>query len=435
MHPIKLAATNKVLSAQGGLYVVNALLAKADLNNIISKHLPALKMGSSKSVQKFRHLVLGFAAGAECLDDLEVLAEDQAFAEICAKPYSAKAYGDFLRSFTALQCKELNRCLATLSFKLRAQLFPEQRSITIDFDSTANQQYGKKMEGVEVNYKGLLCLDTFQAFDEHGLQYWHDVRPGNTFTATGCVEAVHHIWNSLPKTSYYKRQRRYSRADSGYCNQDFFTACAAKEVGFVVSMRANMLGPLLPQIRSWEPMSSRISFYDGRSCEVAETLYWPKQGRQPLRVVVLRARRKEQPGVLFPHHEAFDHYAWISNIGEHEMSAEKLLLFYRGRGQAENYIRELKYGFDLKHYPCLKLTANKAYGLIAAFAYTLLRFMALRRNPAKPCYSKKLRNYVIHLPVQVVRHARQVLFRFMRHHYEEVQRWLQHIKNMQFGYT
>jgi hypothetical protein len=41
--------------------------------------------------------------------------------------------------------------------------------------------------------------------------------------------------------------------------------------------------------------------------------------------------------------------------------------FYRKRGNAENYIREDKYGFDLKHYPCLKLIANKAYGLISEF--------------------------------------------------------------------
>ena len=435
MQPIKIAATDKVLSAQGGLYVVDALLAKTCLGNAVLPHLPALKTGTSKSVEKFRHLLLGFAAGAECLTDLDVLAEDQAFAELCAKPYSAKAYGDFLRAFTPLQCKELNHCLAKLSFALRAQLFPNQCSITIDFDSTANQQYGKKMEGVEINYDGLRCLDSLQGFDEYGFQYWNEVRPGNTFTSTGCAEAVHQVWKSLPKTRYYKRQRRYSRADSGFCNQDFFTACAVKNVGFVTSMRANMLKPLLGEIKRWSPMSTRISFYDGRDCEVAETIYWPEAAQRPLRVVVLRARKEEPATPLFQYLESYDYRAWVSNIGEHEMSAEKLILFYRKRGQAENYIKELKYGFDLKHYPCLKLTANKAYGLIAAFAYCLLRFMALRKNPAKPCYSKKLRNYVIHLPVQIVHHARQVFFFFMNHHYEEVQRWLTYLHSLQLEYA
>jgi hypothetical protein len=47
----------------------------------------------------------------------------------------------------------------------------------------------------------------------------------------------------------------------------------------------------------------------------------------------------------------------------------------------ENFIRELKNGLDLHHYPCQKLSANKAYGLMAAFAYNLMRYVAVKENP------------------------------------------------------
>jgi len=38
------------------------------------------------------------------------------------------------------------------------------------------------------------------------------------------------------------------------------------------------------------------------------------------------------------------------------------------------------------------------------------------------------------LPVQVVRHARSVSFRFMTHHREEIERWLKRIQKY-FGYV
>lgn len=37
----------------------------------------------------------------------------------------------------------------------------------------------------------------------------------------------------------------------------------------------------------------------------------------------------------------------------------------RNAGNAENFIKEEKYGYDLKNFPCLKLNANYAYGLLA----------------------------------------------------------------------
>ena len=51
MQPIKIAETNKVLSSQGGLFVVDALLAKSGLTGKISTQLPTLKSGVGKSAR------------------------------------------------------------------------------------------------------------------------------------------------------------------------------------------------------------------------------------------------------------------------------------------------------------------------------------------------------------------------------------------------
>jgi hypothetical protein len=76
------------------------------------QHLPVLKSGIDRNISKFRQLVYGFLAGAQCLDDFERLSKDFGFRTICdEKVYTAKAQGDFLRSFSLLNSKELNQLL------------------------------------------------------------------------------------------------------------------------------------------------------------------------------------------------------------------------------------------------------------------------------------------------------------------------------------
>src|SRR5690606_35250354 len=110
-------------------------------------------------------------------------------------------------------------------------------SFILDLDSTSNRQYGRKMEGVETNYNGVMCLDTIKAFDELGFQYWHEVRPGRTFSAEGCSQIIHHVFSRMPETKSFKKTRRFVRADSAFCNSEFFNACAAKQAAFVTALR------------------------------------------------------------------------------------------------------------------------------------------------------------------------------------------------------
>ncbi len=69
-----------------------------------------------------------------------------------------------------------------------------------------------------------------------------------------------------------------------------------------------------------------------------------------MRVVFIRAK-KFQP-TLF---ERYDYHAWVTNMGEREMNNEKLIDFYKKRGNAENFICELENGFNMHHFPCQSL--------------------------------------------------------------------------------
>lgn len=220
---IKIESTDKELSSHAGLIFFKELIAKTKLDARLVDCVPALKFGSIKNIRKFKQMMLAFEAGADCLDDMDRLANDPGFVAACGgKVYTAKSCGDLLRNFTELHCKTLNYRLIANACALREKAIGKTESITIDIDSTSNRQYGKLMEGVERSYKGFDCLDTIQAFDEYGLQYWNDVRPGRTHTAHGSLEIVHEIFSRMPREGVFEMMRRYLRADRRYCKVDFF---------------------------------------------------------------------------------------------------------------------------------------------------------------------------------------------------------------------
>lgn len=434
---IKVERTAKQLSANAGLLLFKELVDRVGLEVFLKDCVPHLKLGPAKNIKKIKQLVLAFQAGADCLDDLDRLAEDEGFKQLCGgKVYSPKAFGDFLRGFTRLHCREFNNKLIDLSFLLRRELFGKTQSFTIDIDSTTNEQHGDKMEGVCYNYAGVKGLDTICAFDEYGLQYYSDVRPGNTHTAQGALESIHQIFNRMPKDM--DEVTRYVRADSGYCKIAFLNACAAKRAQFVVCMRKLMYKPLIGSVQNWQAQDpndkSRIIFKDGRECEVGETVYRSKNSPFDMRVVIIRAVKVGREEQLVKGEEDYDYYGWVTNMSS-DVPAVDVIKFYRKRGHAENFIRELKNGLDLAHYPCQKLLANKAYSLIAALAYNFMRFVALKDDDKHPKFAKAIRFHFIHLPCEVIRHAGQVVFRFMDQHIGEVNYWLKYIKNIKLGFA
>lgn len=448
---IHIESTDQDLTALGGLTGFDYLYDLLEVPRRIAPHLPAQKVaGVKNSIQKFKDLALGFVEGCDCLDDMAQLAEDEAVQATQPDFYTPKSYGDFLRGFDLVQLKGLNLELATLAWTLR-RFFIEQYAergkdkhfdtTVFDFDSTLNRQYGLKMEGVKPGYKDYLCLDTLQVFDDKGFQYWNEVREGGTHTAEGSAEIVHHVMSKVPEEVDGRPLRRLVRADAGYCNYNFLNACQAKGCGFVVRCIPQILETVLHQVTHWQRQDptddERILFYDGRrECEVGSTIFFPERSHIAMRVVVIRAAKKDHAGSLFKSiHTDYDYFAWITNIGEGEMSDDAVIRFYRGRGHTENFIRELKYGFDLKHYPCLKLNANRAYGLVAAFAYNLMRLTALQLNPKKPGFAKKTRRRLLRSPAVIVRHAGKVVFRMMQRHAEEMARWLERLKTLQIWYV
>ncbi len=78
-----------------------------DLRKNVEAKLPVSEKLRKPSWEKFKTLVMGFLAGADCLDDWDDLKFEPAFEASTARPYSAKSLGDYLRSFESAHLSDL----------------------------------------------------------------------------------------------------------------------------------------------------------------------------------------------------------------------------------------------------------------------------------------------------------------------------------------
>lgn len=226
---------------------------------------------------------------------------------------------------------------------------------------------------------------------------------------------------------------KYLRADSAYCWQDPIKALIRLGVTYVIAAHDGTTGwrSQIGEITQWSPW-----VYSEEEVKKAETrkktlpkielgrFYWQPSWAENLRIAVVVKRtwkEGEQLGMFdLPSH--WDYYAVITNFDLFHNSLQSVMEFYLKRGNAENFIREEKYGYDLKHMPCLALRANYAYLQLGMVAHNILRWVAIVQNPDKPHFSKKIRRRYVFIPGKIIKHARQLILKVPVRFYEEVSR-------------
>jgi len=226
--------TDEDLTASAGLGPLIDLFIASPQYAKLHECLPSRRSNASFDTTQFAlSLLSGFWYGHDCLDDLEEFEGDPGVEEKLENLPSARAVGDWLRDFTPEHIGRLNRFLTKQALSCRKQLSADA-PLTIDIDSTAHEQCGKKMEGLAFNYDGKWCLDSLVSFDELGLSYRMDLRPGNTFSSVGAPTMIDAIFANLD----FKAEKHF-RADSAFCSEEVIRACLAKGAKFTITAHGN----------------------------------------------------------------------------------------------------------------------------------------------------------------------------------------------------
>lgn len=437
--PMSYEVTNEDLTAGGGHGNIVDLFCESPQFDSFRDCLPSRSSNFSYDTAQFGITVLSsFWFDHECLEDVEELENDSAIATKLDGVPSARSIGEWLRDFEDSNIESLNDYLTRQALSFRMKLSPEA-PIVIDMDSTSHVQTGTKMEGLSYNYKDQWCLDSLLAFDDLGFSYAMDLRPGNTFSSTGAGLMIRKIFSKIKSHKEAERLDRYFRADSAFCNEEVIRSCLLEDTKFSITAHGNIGWEVDAKTLSkeawqeWKYSDEDILESQKKKralpkVEVASFLYQPGWSENlRFTVVVKRTWKEFSQGSLFEGTGHWDYYAVLTNISMYKFTPQSLLEHHQYRGQSENFIREAKYGYDLKHFPCQKLRANHAYGLLGLVAHNFLRVMSLLDDPTKPKYSKKLRRKILFIPGKLVKHARQLVLRIPTRFLKEVnrirQRW------------
>jgi hypothetical protein len=415
---IKVTSNAKTLSSYSGLHLFSDLISKFDLKALIGPFLPEKqrKRGFS-SFEKLYSGVLGFIAGAECLDDFDWLGHDPLFLDLTRSP-SSITMGNFLRSFSVRQVEQIRNLLPVLAFRMRLWLQPNLYKIIWKMDVTIHQQYGEKMEGVEFSYRQVNGLSSQNLFDDKGLCYGFALRNGAAHSSVGAIEMMENAFKIIPKSI-----QQFFLADSAYANTQIYNTLLNNGVNFAISLPETVWGSLLKNYGNkikWQ--DTKIRFFESNRCEIGDILYPKKDlsmGKTFLRVVMIRAKKKiVEKGDNHPYH----YYAIVTNMSNAEMTNEKIIQFYRKRAQVENNIKDLKNGMDFHHFPCQSLKANHVWGLMGIMAYNLMRMTSFTIFPQTGSFIQTTRRRLVTIAGEVINHARSIEIRMMDYLAKEVNR-------------
>lgn len=428
-RPLEIAPIDEKLTPNAGLGTWLEMFDSSPLKEAFLKALPVqLSPNASGSYELSLMLIASLLSGHDCLDDLDTFRVDPVIEQLFGGTTVApRTMGNFLRSFTERDIEALREFLASQSHFIRQSIpLYQDVSPSMTLDTTPHVQTGLKMEGLAINYEGKWCLDSQVAFDEIGLCYGAQLRKGNTQSGSDFDPLLTSCFAPFTVRELNRKQRRsrkYFMGDSAYCRSKVILR--AMNLGLKYSLSAHdgrtQWKKHVSEIAQWEKWKfteEEIQWAIDNNeslpvIEVGQYLWQPRWAINiRIRVVVKRLRIEKTGDWKF--------HAIVTNI--FDMSNQGVVEHHNRRGNAENFIREGKYGYDLLNFPCQKLLANEAYLLFAMVAQNLLRWAALLIDPHHPKFSKKFRRQFLFSPAKLVRHARKMVLKVSRPFYLEVTR-------------
>ena len=421
------------LTNYGGLKTLLKAFHDSVLKDPFEKALPERKSNRSGGAYRLGLCQLAsFLYGHDCLADLEKFRKDPFLTEIMqGQSVAPRTMSDFLYDFKSENILALNKFLTTQAKAYRAQLQKMQKKAFkpslaphLFIDSTPHEQRGTKIEGVGYNYKNMWCLESQMIFDELGFCWDMELRPGSTKSGVGAVDQIKRVFKN-----YKFHDEKYLSADTAYCNKETIKALVGLGVRFTITAHGATTHweSHLPEVDNWQPWEyseeeierAELDGVELRKVEVG-SFHWRPSWNETLCFPVVIKRWPSEQTDLFKGH--YEYYAVVTNHSLFKQTAQELIEHHNKRGNAENFITEGKYGYDLKHFPCLKMKANHGFGLLAFVAHNILRWVSHHENPKHPPYAKYLREKFLFIPGKLVSHARFLVLRIPEHFYQEVEK-------------
>lgn len=400
LDQVTLKFSKEDVTGRMGLSWIEHSMRHFGLQEMLDRRMP-VRGKSNREIAASRKAmagVLSLIAGAQRVEDLEVLREDRGL-------LNALGWRSMISPDTLLEYAQVKRNAGKLrkaeeEFVIEAMRSSEFEEFTYDGDATyfdsekdsATYSYQMKKQ-----YSGMLG---FMA--ELGICHTMDFRPGHVSPQTGVLNQLR---KAVKQAKAAGKKITRARFDSAGHKNEVFEFCQEEGIYYFISLDKNRAvmdcwGAIKPQ--EWQEMVGAEEGL-GRKVEWAETVYVTNEGNA-LRTLVLRW--------LNPQPDLFkqDKYCYHAiGTNDNEIEAMAWLEFHNGRMNSENYNKELKQGLNAGYAPSHDFNTDRFYFLLNVLAYNVMQVMKLfyLGQAAKTWTVKTLRYWFIEVCGKIIRTGRK----------------------------
>jgi hypothetical protein len=257
--------------ANAGLLLPATLAHRLGIEQVVDELVDlGDRPGHHRPGGKVLTLLHAMVAGADCIDDADVLRTAQTAQLLGHRVLAPSTLGTFLRSFTLGHIRQLDRVAETvLGRAWAAGAGPGQTPVTIDVDSTICEVHGHHKGGAAYGYTLQLGYHPLLATRADTDEVLHlRLRKGSANTARGAERFVNELAGRVRRAG--ASGQLTLRADSGFWSAKIMTACRRHRIRFSITVRqTRQVQAAIAAIG--EDAWIEIDYPDGGIAQVAET--------------------------------------------------------------------------------------------------------------------------------------------------------------------
>ncbi len=397
----QLGSTADTITSRAGLALLQEAALALGVRKSIKENLPAPGSGHGLEPQEYvLPLVLMLCGGGRTMEDIREIEMDDGLRQLCGfkRLPSADAIGQWLRKPAQLAgLKPVNE------FQARQVIIRSaQNDFTLDVDATMIET---KKQCADMTYLGCRAFQALLSFiAELDLCVACDYRQGSVPAGSGVKRQLLAAYRLLKCCG---KRLAYLRSDSAGYTAGVINTCHRLGVTFTITADQDAaVKKLIEQARKrgkWH----RLYDPDHRPTDREYTTAIHCMEKTEAFRLVIERWRNPRPDLFHPE---FYYYHAIATSDD-KRKPHEVIWFHNGRGDAENYNKELKSGFGMDYAPCRSLEADAVYFEIGVLAHNLT--VAVKRLVLGGEWVARtiasLRWRLIQIASKVVRHGRQRL--------------------------
>ncbi|MBV8346313.1 MAG: IS1380 family transposase [Mycolicibacterium sp.] len=438
------------LVSLAGLVPVMSLAEQTDLPAQLAERVhiadPKIKSGSANPMPKLATLIAGMCAGADSIDDLDVV-RSGGMKTVFGGVYAPSTIGTLLREFSFGHARQLESVLRHHLARLcdRVELLPgaDVRAF-VDIDSLLRPVYGHakqgasyghtKIAGKQVLRKGLSALGATISTDTcapviAGMR----LRAGRSGSGKGAARMIAQAIATARGAGV--TGQILVRGDSAYGTRAVVGACrrAGARFSLVLTKNTAVAAAIeaIPE-HAWTPVrypgavrdpDTGAWISDAEVAEIPYTAFASTSAAITARLIVRRVKDARYPDALFP---LWRYHPFFTDSTEPLTEAD---ITHRRHAIIETVFADLIDG-PLAHMPSGRFGANSAWILCAAIAHNLLRaagVIAGKRHAV--ARGATLRRIIVNIPARLARPQRRPVLHLPRD-WPWAQAWLQLWRNI-----